>query len=322
VAIKQSVTVRGLHPMTNREHLADAAEPNLVFGIELQADCRVPVHAPGTQVQTVSPSPRWRQGFESALLQPKTDEERSAWFLWCQGHHHVFLYWQVMTLLCEQATAALDQGDFHQAVLLVGRVATLTRGNAAAMIHCGSVEPGVYNRFLRPSMARARPDFSAASSADLLVMVTAKARLLEVLHRAEKAGTSPLAQAEADLHRAERYWSQRHAEIIARLHPGHSLLQEKIESLAFSGTRIDYQIYIDRIIHAQSARDDYDHYFGVARSPRLTLEAYWTMALSKLERIHRQLALPAPALRWLMQGDSLLLAVISEQLSQELAGGP
>jgi hypothetical protein len=308
--------------MANAERLADAAEPHVVFGIELQANCKLPVHAPGAPVEPAPALPLWRQRFEPALVQPTTDDERHAWHHWCQGHHHVFLYWQVTTLVCEQATAALDQGDLKQAVRGARQVATLTRGTAAAMINCGSFEPGVYNRFLRPSMIKAREDFSAASSADLLVMVTAKARLLEALHRAEKNGAPALALAEADLHQAERYWHQRHAEIISRLHPGHSLLQEKIESLAASGTRIDYQAYINRIIHAQRAKDDYDRYFGVVRSPRMTLEDYWTMALSKLERIHRRLHLPPTILRWLMQGDSLLLAVISEQLSQELASDP
>src|SRR5262249_19897805 len=203
------VIARGPSHMANAENLADNAEPNVVFRIELQADCKLPVHAPGAPVQPEPALPPWRQPFESALVQPRTDEERHAWYLWCQGHHHVFLYWQVTTLACEQATAALDQGDLKQAVLRTRYVATLTRGNAAAMVHCGSVERGVYDRFLRPSMAKARPDFSAASSADLLVMVTAKARLLEALHRAEKQGASPLAQAEADLHQAERYWNQR-----------------------------------------------------------------------------------------------------------------
>jgi hypothetical protein len=302
--------------------MANAEHPTVVCGIELQANCKLPVHAPGAPVQPLPALPRWRQPFASALVQPKTEEEHLAWYCWCQGHHHVFLYWQVTTLVCEQATAALDQGDLEQAVRLTGRVATLTRGNAAAMIHCGSVERGVYDCFLRPSMMKARGDFSAASSADLLVMVSAKARLLEALHRAEKKGAPALAQAEADLHQAERFWHQRHAEIIARLHPGHSLLQEKIESLAASGTRIDYQAYIERIIHAQRARDDYDRYFGVVRRPAMTLEDYWTMALNKLEHLHHRLDLPPTILRWLMQGDSLLLAVISEQLSQELAADP
>src|SRR5262249_56020004 len=92
------VIARGPSHMANAENLADNAEPNVVFRIELQADCKLPVHAPGAPVQPEPALPPWRQRFESALVQPRTDEERHAWYLWCQGHHHVFLYWQGTTL--------------------------------------------------------------------------------------------------------------------------------------------------------------------------------------------------------------------------------
>ncbi len=71
------------------------------------------------------------------------------------------------------------------------------------------------------------------------------------------------------------------------------------------------------MVHGEQALSDYDDYFGVSRSTEMTIDDYWTQAVEKLAIVHRGFAMDADTRATLMRGDAVVLAVISELLSDD-----
>ncbi len=179
------------------------------------------------------------------------------------------------------------------------------------MLHyCAAFDPRRYDPCLRPSMAAERDDFSGDMSRDFLAMMAARARMAAALehHRAgELDAVGALAQ-------ADDYWHRHHAEVVMSLHPGNSLLRDKLSRLRHERESFDPQHYIATVVHSEQALADYDDYFGVARTDTMKIGDYWTQAITKLATVHRSFAMDADTRTALMRGDGVLLAIISEAL--------
>lgn len=88
------------------------------------------------------------------------------------------------------------------------------------------------------------------------------------------------------------------------LHPGESLLREKLGRLRAQSEAFDAQHYIATVVHSEHALDDYDDYFGVTRTDDIKLGDYWTQAVEKLAVVHRRFAMTTQARTALMRGDA------------------
>jgi hypothetical protein len=107
--------------------------------------------------------------------------------------------------------------------------------------------------------------------------------------------------------------------VIMALHPGKSLLREKVEQLEAESDSFDYRGYVESVIRGDAALADYDDYFGVRRSDELTIDEYWTQLVEKLAFAHSHLAMRGGHRADLMRGDATLLAIVSERLDGEAA---
>jgi len=283
-------------------------EPTAIL---LPADSVVPT------ARRVGPSsdaerPPWTEPYTSHLFEPQNEGDRAAWFHFCHGHHVEFLYWEMTRLACQRVTAALEDGDDAEAERWLGRVDALTRGSGAMLYFCGALDAETYDRCLRTSMEAERDDFSGDMSRDFLAMMDAKAKMKASL---ESGGKQELTDR---FRRAERVWMIHHGDVVRALHPGKSLLREKVEQLEQEAESFDYQAYVDNVVRSEQALADYDDYFGVRRSDSITLDEFWTQALEKLATVHSGFSLESEQREELMRGDAVLIAVLSELLE---AGG-
>lgn len=280
--------------------------------IVLPSDSHVPSarQAGPTSGEELKP---WHRPHTSRFVDLASDRDRAAWLHFCHGHHVEFLYWEALKLVCERVTAALADEDKGAAERWLARAAALTRGSGAMLYFCGALDAETYDRCLRPSMEAERDDFSGDMSRDFLAMMHAKADMVDALEASGEQGLQDR------FHRAERIWYAHHGQVVRALHPGKSLLREKVASLERDVESFDYRAYVENVVRGDQALSDYDDYFGVQRSDSMTLDDYWTQALEKLATVHRSFAMEPERREELMRGDAVLLAVLSELLEAEAA---
>lgn len=160
----------------------------------------------------------------SRLVQLADDRDRVAWFHFCTGHHVEFLYWEATALACEHATSAAERGDHLAVARWLARAATLIRGSGAMLHYCAAFDPARYDPCLRPSMAAEREDFSGDMSRDFLAMMAARAQMAAALCEFGEQYTDAL----ATLEESDGDWRRFHTEVVMSLHPGSSLLRDKL----------------------------------------------------------------------------------------------
>ena len=115
---------------------------------------------------------------------------------------------------------------------------------------------------------------------------------------------------------SDGYWRRHHTDVVLSLHPGSSLLRDKLARLRRERETFDPSHYIAAVVHSEQALADYDDYFGVLRNEDMKAGDYWTQAVEKLAAVHRGFAMDAETRTALMRGDAVLLAVISETLAE------
>lgn len=295
---------------TDREDLrglSDAPQPTHLL---LPADSRVPTARQQGPSSADERHP-WQEPYTSRLLDPHSAGDRAAWFHFCHGHHVEFLYWSVTALACERATAGLEAGDEGEIARWLDRAGALTRGSGAMLYFCGALDAATYDRCLRPSMEAERDDFSGDMSREFLVMMAAKAAMVDALKSAERQDLFDR------FHRSERVWYAHHGEVVKALHPGKSLLRETVERLEREVESFDYGAYLEDVVRGEHALADYDDYFGIQRTDSMTLDEFWTQALEKLATVHSSFAMGAAQREELMRGDAVVLAVLSERLEAD-----
>lgn len=272
----------------------------------------VPEHSPRHSRRT-GEGP-WGTPYVSPLVHLRDERDRRAWFHFCHGHHMEFLYWEATVVACHRLATAAAALDSAGVMLWGDRLDALIRGSGAMLSFCGAFDPEVYDPLLRASMAEQRDDFSGDMSRDFLAMMRAKQELVQAL---TTSGDGHPAQRRL-LTDAERYWYRHHGEVVMALHPGDSLLKVKIDALSAEDRDFDYHRYISTVVRGEEALADYDSYFGVERSDTMTLADYWTQAVSKVDTVHRHFDLLPHERALLLRSDAVLLAVISEQLAEEV----
>lgn len=287
---------------------ADGSD-RLPTGMILPADSRIP-ETLAVREARADEGQAWERPYVTRFIDLTGDRDRAAWFHFCTGHHVEFLYWEATALACEQVIAALGDGDTVAIDLWLGRAALLVRGSAAMLHYCAAFDPRRYDPCLRPSMAAERDDFSGDMSRDFLAMMQARARMAQAL--AERDTEAPAGR--SALVEADDYWHRHHAEVVMSLHPGSSLLREKLARLRQERDSFDPTHYIATVVHSEAALADYDDYFGVERTAEMKIGDYWTQAIEKLAAVHRSFAMDAETRTSLMRGDGVLLAIISETL--------
>jgi hypothetical protein len=296
-----------------RPATAQAEAPDrLPTGLALPADSRIPRQR-RRGGETGREEARWQQPYVSRFVRLEDERERTAWFHFCLGHHIEFLYWEATAAACEQVTAAIGHGDTGAVDRWMLRVSHLIRGSGAMLHYCGAFDPEVYDPCLRASMAAERDDFSGDMSQDFLVMMRAKAAMLDALESGTKRYGHQLQRFRA----AERYWHVHHGQVVLSLHPGKSLLRERVEELRRQSESFDYRGYVEAVVHSRQALSDYDDYFGLKRDESMTIDDYWTQAVEKLAAVHRSFAMDADTRAQLMRGDAALLALVSESLEDD-----
>ena len=120
---------------------------------------------------------------------------------------------------------------------------------------------------------------------------------------------------------SDGYRRRRHTEVVMSLHPGSSLLRDKLARMRREQEAFDPSHYIATVVHSEQALADYDDYFGVLRRGDVKLGDYWTQAVEKLAAVHRGFVMDAETRTALMRGDAALLAIISETLVAESVDG-
>ncbi len=148
-------------------------------------------------------------------------------------------------------------------------------------------------------------------SIDFLRMMEAKHQLVAALTDTG-LGHGPTRHA---LSEAERFWYHQHGDVVIALHPGDSLLKEKIDLLKERSPDFDYRAYISSVVRSEQATQDYDDYFGVQRSSEVSLADYWTQAVAKVDVVHHHFELSDQDRALLLRSDATLLTIISEQLT-------
>lgn len=282
----------------------------LPTGLVLPADSRIPRTLAVRAARENEQQP-WQRPYASRFVELSGPKDVVAWFHFCTGHHVEFLYWQATVLACDRATAAAENGDDDEARYWVLRVAVLVRGSAAMLHFCAAFDPGRYDPCLRPSMAAKREDFSGDMSRDFLAMMTARARLDDALRERGDAHRAALMA----LKDANKYWTRHHGQVVMSLHPGSSLLRDKLARLSEQNVSFDPAHYIATVVHGEQALADYDDYFGVVRTADMKVGDYWTQAVEKLATVHRSFAMDAETRTSLMRGDGVLLGMISDSMA-------
>jgi hypothetical protein len=262
-------------------------------------------------------SQRWQQSYVTRFIELADERDRLAWFHFCTGHHVEFLYWEAAALACDRVISAHRDGDTAAVAHWVARIAALVRGSAAMLHYCAAFDPGRYDPCLRPSMAAERDDFSGDMSRDFLAMMDGRARMAAAMEQESDTHSDPYGDALAALRQADDYWHHHHAEVVMSLHPGSSLLREKLARLRREREAFDPAHYIATVVHSEEALAACDDYFGVVRIQDMKIGDYWTQAIEKLATVHRGFAMGAQTRTALMRGDGALLAIISETLAGE-----
>jgi hypothetical protein len=282
----------------------------LPTGLLLPSDSRVP-HTLAVRSAQLDEGQEWQREFVSEHVDLGDERDVTVWFHFCTGHHLEFLYWQATAVAADNAVAAIGADDRPDATRWIGRIASLVRGSAAMLRYCAAFDPTRYDPCLRPSMMAEREDFSGDMSRDFVSMMAVRAELAEVL----KGHESDYADALVELKRAQRFWMSQHGEVLRALHPGSSLLREKLLRLERESATFDPEEYMATVVHSDEALRAYDHYFGVRRLDEMKIGDYWTQAVEKLATVHRSFAMDAVTRTALMRGDGTLLAIISDSLA-------
>lgn len=277
----------------------------------LPADSRIPATLAVREAHEDEQQP-WQEPYVSRFVHLTDERDRVAWFHFCTGHHIEFLYWEATLFACETVIVAAERGDTVAVTQWITRAATLIRGSGAMLKYCAAFDPARYDPCLRPSMAAERDDFSGDMSSDFLAMMAARARMTTALQQHGGQYTDALAA----LEQADTYWRRQHGEVIMSLHPGSSLLRDKLARLRREREAFDPARYIATVVHSEQALVDYDDYFGVRREEGIKAGDYWTQAVEKLAAVHRGFAMDAVTRTALMRGDAVLLAIISETLAE------
>jgi hypothetical protein len=278
--------------------------------IKLPSDSRIPATLAIRDAREHERQP-WHEPYVSRFLELADPRDRTAWFHFCTGHHVEFLYWEATVQACEAVISATQAGDRPAVEQCLARVATLIRGSAAMLNYCAAFDPARYDPCLRPSMAAERDDFSGDMSRDFLAMMDARGRMATTLG---EAGVAQPAGALEELRQAEGFWQTHHTQVVMSLHPGSSLLRDKLARLRRERDAFDPANYIATVVHSEQALAAYDDYFGVTRTDDMKIGDYWTQAVEKLATVHRSFAMDAETRTALMSGDGVLLAIISETL--------
>lgn len=279
-------------------------------GMMLPVDTHIPVTLAVREARD-DERPPWEIPYASRFVELSEDGDRVAWFHFCTGHHVEFLYWEATALACDRVVSAIADGDAGEAARWLLRTAALVRGSAAILHYCAAFDSRRYDPCLRPSMAAERDDFSGDMSRDFLAMMRGRDRMAQALrqHRHEPV------DALAALRAADDFWQRHHAKVVMSLHPGSSLLRDKLVALRQERATFDASHYIAAVVHSEEALADYDDYFGVVRADAMKIGDYWTQALAKLATVHRSFAMDAHTRAALMHGDGVLLAIVSEMLA-------
>jgi hypothetical protein len=264
--------------------------------------------------------PAWRQPLESDHVNPATPEEQRAWFLWLTGHQHLFLYWLVIAHACRAVTQALQAADLNTAAFWLQRVSKLILGSTASMLNSSDFDSALYLGPIRQSMDSCREDFSAFSAHDYAVMKEAVKQMERDLGEAREAQpTFPAGYAEAEgaFKTAWATWFERHTALACRLAPGMtSLLRAALRRMQHEQHEFQPNEYIKNTVRGPEALADYDRYFGVVRVGNLSLDDLWLLSIQIIARIHYHTALPPGENDWMMQGDSLLLTILAEEMAK------
>jgi hypothetical protein len=291
--------------------------------IKLPSDSRIPATLAIREAREDERQP-WHDPYASRFLELADGRDRTAWFHFCTGHHVEFLYWEATILACEAVISSAGAGDMAAVEHWLARVATLIRGSGAMLHYCAAFDPARYDPCLRPSMAAERDDFSGDMSRDFLAMMEARGRMATALREAGGADAGGAdadgADALTELRDAEQFWQRHHTDVVLSLHPGSSLLRDKLARLRRERETFDPSHYIATVVHSEQALADYDDYFGVLRSDDMKIGDYWTQAVEKLATVHRSFAMDAETRTALMRGDGVLLAIVSETLAEPEQG--
>ncbi len=288
------------------------ANVELPTGLTLPADARLPKSLAVREAR-VDEDQDWQRQFANQHLDLRDDRDVVAWFHFCTGHHVEFLYWEATAGACQHAIEAIEAGDAGLAAAWVRRIATLVAGSGALLHYCAAFDPSRYDPCLRLSMKAERDDFAGDMSRDFLAMVSVRGRLAELLD----AQGAEYDEIRGVLRQADRFWMRHHGQVIRELHPGSSLLRDKLQRLQSESAEFDPEHYIASVVHSDSAMNDYDSYFGVRRVGDMMIGDYWTQAVAKLAAVHRAFAMDAETRTALMRGDGTMLAIISDNLARE-----
>lgn len=279
--------------------------------LALPADSRIPATLAIRDAREDEQQP-WQAPYVSRFVKLSDDRDPVAWFHFCTGHHVEFLYWEATVLACERLLSAAESRDKVGVEHWLARTDKLIRGSGAMLHYCAAFDPARYDPCLRPSMAAERDDFSGDMSRDFLAMMAARAQVTAALQeRREEYSDALVIFADSD-----GYWRQRHTEVVMSVHPGSSLLRDKLARLRREREAFDPSHHIATVVHSEQALADYDDYFGVVRDQDMKAGDYWTQAVEKLAVVHRGFAMNAQTRTALMRGDAVLLAIISETLAE------
>lgn len=264
-----------------------------------------------------------RQVHQLEFLDPKTLEERIAWFRWGEGHQGLFHYWLLMAEACRHVNYAVEQGNSAVAAFWLRRANTLKLGSIGMMMYSGDYDSKYYQEFLRPSMERTRDDFTAYSSLDFYHLMVAEEEMGHALRdKYGEAALNPMPEELAEAQRAysesRRKWLDYHFKAAKQLQPGDALLDIKLKKLAEeTGETVNKSKYIKEVAQSPEARADYDRYFGVVRQSSMFVEDFYTGLRYTLAAIHKDMPatnLDAQLLQWIQDGDAVMLAMVRELL--------
>jgi hypothetical protein len=294
-----------------------------VYVLPLPEHPRVP-HECRTKTIPLPPiDPFKRQVFEPDFINPKTFEERLAWFRWVVGHQSLFHYWLLMAEAYRRVSDAVQHSKPKVAAFWLRRANLLKLGSIGVTMYSGSYDSCYYQELLRPSMERVRDDFTAYSSLDFYRQMVAEEEAGRALR--DKYGTPALNSMPEDLAaanqghvEAKRNWLYYHSQVAKQLQPGDALLDIKLKKLAEeTGETVNKSKYIKEVAQSPQAQADYDRFFGVVRQPSMFVEDFYTGLRFTLAAIHKDLSavsLDAQLLGWMREGDDLMLAIVSELL--------
>lgn len=273
--------------------------------IALPRDSNIPRHKRGADGTVV-------RGPLPAADPPLDGEEERVWFRWVVGHQHLFFYWIVQADLGRRIRQALEDAQLDRAARRLRHLASLRRGEIAAMLNCGDLASPLYQSVLRPRMVAIRADFSARSAQDYVAMETEMDRLGEFLRDPSRESES-LAAAHREYRDACTAWKQHHIEVAERLQPGASLAVQEYRRQRAEGLEMSFSHYVAAVIQSTEAMAQYDRFFGIERAS-MSIDELASTATWVVSQAHRLLLLPLEPLVWLMRGDQLLLAHLDRAL--------